>query len=480
MVVKGIMGGSYLPLSESDIVDIHAATMKVLQKTGIAVHCKKALEILDNGGAKVNYDKMRAYIPESLVEECLNSAPSKVTLCGRDEKHDLELSDKNVYLGTGGTALNVLDLDRKRRLSNMEDLTNIARLVDALENISFFVCPVYPSELDKSVVDVNRFYGSIFNTTKHVMGGVYSIEGVRKVIKIAEEIAGGPDKLKERPFISMITCIMSPLKFDKDYTELMIEIAKYGLPLATPTAPLAGATAPLTLAGTLVQLNAEALTGIVLTQLVNKGTPVLYSAVPTTVDVRTMAFLFGSVEMGIMNAAASQLARHYKVPIYATAGVTDSKIPDVQSGYEKASTAFLAALAGANYIHDAAGLLEGAMTAGYAQYVIDNEIIGMALRAVRGIEVNPDTLAVDIIDEVGPGGDYLGQQHTMNYMRTETYFTEVADRQNHTNWFNSGSKNGWDKADELARKILETHRTLPIPRDIHEKIKNIAPEIVDF
>jgi trimethylamine--corrinoid protein Co-methyltransferase len=260
----------------------------------------------------------------------------------------------------------------------------------------------------------------------------------------------------------------------------MLEVAEYGLPLATPTAPLAGATAPLTLAGTLVQLNAEALTGIVLTQLVNKGTPILYSAVPTTVDIRTMGFLFGSIEMGMMNAAASQLARHYKIPIYATSGVTDSKIPDVQAGYEKASTALLAALAGANYIHDAAGLLEGAMTAGYAQYVIDNEIIGMALRASRGIDVNPDTLAVDVIDNVGPGGDYLGQEHTMKYMRTETFFTQVADRQNHTNWINSGSKNGWDKADEIARKILETHRTMPILRDTHEKIKEIVPEIVDF
>jgi len=480
MVVSGIVGGSYLPLSESDLNEIHAATMKVMENTGIAVHCKKALEIFESGGAKVDYEKMRVYIPEKLVEKCVEAAPSKITLYGREEKHDLVLTDKNVYLGTGGTALNVIDLDKKRRPSTMKDVTNIARLVDALDNISFLVCPVYPTELDKNVVDVNRFYGSIFNTSKHVMGGVYTVEGVRQVIKIAEEIAGGPDKFKERPFISMITCIMSPLKFDKDYTELMLEVANYGLPLATPAAPLAGATGPMTLAGTLVQLNAEALAGIVLTQLVNKGMPVLYSAVPTTVDIRTMAFLFGSVEMGMMNAAAAQMARYYKVPIYATAGVSDSKLPDVQAGYEKATTAVLASLAGANYIHDAAGLLEGAMTAGYAQYVIDNEIIGMALRATKGIEVTPDTLAVETIDKVGPGGDYLAQEHTMKHMRTETFFAKVADRQNYTNWQNSGAKDGWENANEIAKDILNTHRPLPVPMEVHEKIKQMVPDLVDF
>lgn len=473
-----VTGGSYLPLSETDINVIHNATIDILEKAGIEVHYAGALEIFADGGAKVDYGTKRVHLPEKLVEQCLNSAPSQVLLCGREEKHDLVLQDKNVYLGTGGTALNVLDLNKLRRPSTLRDVIDIARLVDALDNIAFYVCPVYPTELDKNIVDLNRFYGSICNTSKHIMGGVYTLEGVHQVIRAAEIIAGGPDKLKERPFISMITCIMSPLTFDENYTKLMLEVARYGLPLATPAAPMAGATGPMTLAGTLVQLNAEALAGIVFTQLVNRGTPVLYSAVPTTVDIRTGAFLFGSIEMGMMNAAAAQLARYYQMPIYATAGISDSKIPDVQAGYEKAATALLTALAGANYIHDAAGLLESALTAGYAQYVIDNEIIGMALRATRGIEVNADTLAASVIAEVGAGGEYLTHEHTFRHMREETFLPKLADRQNFTNWQLAGAIDGWEKANRIAAKILETHNPLPVPAAAHDQIKRMFPSLV--
>ncbi|WP_227764450.1 trimethylamine methyltransferase family protein [Zhaonella formicivorans] len=479
MEIKAVTGGSYAPLSEKDIQEIHNATIKIMENTGLEVHYDGALEIFEDGGAKVDYNKKRVYIAEGLLEKCLAAAPSQVMLCGREEKHDLLLSDKNVYLGTGGTALNVLDLDKKRRPSSLQDIADIARLVDALDNISFLVCPVYPNELPKEAVDVNRFYRSLCNTSKHVMGGVYTVEGVRNVIRIAEEIAGGADRLKERPLVSMITCVMSPLKFDENYTKLMVEAAGYGVPLATPAAPMAGATGPMTLAGTLVQLNVEALAGIVLTQLINRGTPVLYSAVPTTVDIRTGTFLFGSIEMGMMNAAAAQLARYYKIPIYATAGVSESKIPDVQAGYEKAGTALLVALAGANYIHDAAGLLESAMTASYAQYVIDNEILGIVLRAARGIEVTPQTLATEVIAEVGPGGEYLTHAHTYRHMRSETFLAKVANRQNFTNWVQEGAINGWEKANRIAAEILQSHRPLPIPADVHSRVQAMIPGLYE-
>ena len=356
-------------------------------------------------------------------------------------------------------------------------MPNTAKLVDALDNIHFFVLPVYPNELPKEEVDVNRFYSAMQNTTKHIMGGVYTIEGIRKVIKIAEKIAGGPDKLRERPFISMITCIMSPLKFDDTYTELMLEVARQGIPLATPPCPMAGATGPVTLAGTLVQQNAEALAGIVLTQQVNPGTPVLYSAVPTTVDIRTMDFLFGSVEMGLLNAAISQVAQFYNLPIYSTSGVTDSKIPDVQAGYEKATTALLCALAGSNYVHDCAGLIERGMTVSFAQYVIDNEINGMVMRAVRGIDVNTESLAVDVINKVGPAGNYIAEQHTLKYMRSEFFLPQVSDRQTYHRWKEQGEKDGWQRANEIAEKILANHKPTPIPAEIERQLAEEIPEL---
>lgn len=472
----GYQGGSYKPLTPDEIEQIHRATLQVLAETGLEVNSREAREVLSQNGARIEGN--RVLIPEELVMRCVNEAPSEVVLYGREEKYDLLLSERRVYLGTGGTALNVLDLDNKRRASTLEDCRQIAKLVDALDNIHFFVCPVFPNEVPKENVDVNRFYAAVKNTSKHIMGGVYTVDGVRNVVKMAEEVAGGADNFRKRPFISMITCIMSPLKFDKTYTELMMEVARQGIPVATPAAPLAGATGPVTLAGTLVQLNAEALGGIVLTQLVNPGTPVLYSAVPTTVDIRSMDFLFGSVEMGMMNGAAAQLARYYNLPIYATAGVTDSKIPDVQAGYEKASTAMLAALAGANYIHDAAGLLEGAMTAGYAQYVIDDEIIGMVMRAVRGIEVNKESLAVDVINKVGPGGNYLAEMQTLQHMRTEFYFPKISSRKNYQRWVEEGGKDGWQRATEMAKEILASHEPLGLPEEIDNKLKATIPGLV--
>lgn len=473
----GLHGGQYQPLSQEQISQIHKATLEVLSNTGVEISNKTAQELLESAGARVEKERNRVYLPAELVEKSIGSAPSEVLLAGREEKNDLLLRGKRVYLGTGGTALNVLDLNNTRRPSTLEDCRNTAKLVDALDNIHFFVLPVYPNELPKEEVDVNRFYSAMQNTTKHIMGGVYTIEGIRKVIKIAEKIAGGPEKLRKRPFISMITCIMSPLKFDDTYTELMLEVARQGIPLATPPCPMAGATGPVTLAGTLVQQNAEALAGIVLTQQVNPGTPMLYSAVPTTVDIRTMDFLFGSVEMGLLNAAISQVAQFYNLPIYSTAGVTDSKIPDVQAGYEKATTAMLCALAGSNYVHDCAGLIERGMTVSYAQYVIDNEINGMVMRAVRGIEVNTESLAVDVINKVGPAGNYIAEQHTLKYMRSEFFLPQVSDRQSYHRWMEEGEKDGWQRANEIAEKILANHKPTPIPVEIEGQLAEEIPEL---
>jgi len=471
-------GGQYKPLTHEQIEKIHKATLQVLENTGVEINHREALELLAKNGARVDFNSKKAYLTAELIERCVDSAPSDVVLYGREDKHNLDLSGERVYMGTGGTALNVLDLEGKRRRSQLKDLQDIARLVDALENIHFYVCPVFPNELAKEVVDVNRFYSSILNTSKHIMGGVYTVDGVRKVVELSAELAGGLEQLQKKPFISIITCIMSPLKFDATYTELMFEAARNSIPLATPSAPLAGATGPATLAGTLVQANAEALAGIVLVQLAKPGNPVLYSAVPTTIDMRNMAFCFGSVEMGIMNAASAQLSHYYKLPVYNTAGVSDSKIPDAQAGYEKAATALMAGLAGSNFIHDAAGLLEGAMTASYAQYVIDNEIIGMAMRSVRGIEVTDDTLAVDAINNVGPAGNYLSDAHTIKYMKSECFFNSVADRQSYPLWSEAGSTDACQRATQIAGELIATHKPLGVSDKLDTKIRAMIPEII--
>jgi trimethylamine--corrinoid protein Co-methyltransferase len=456
---------------------IHKASMDLFANKGIQVKSERALQAFHQAGADVDRKAMVVRASESWVMDRLRTAPSCVTLYGREERHDLVLDGTNVYIGTGGTALNVLDMDTgRRRPTSLRDVERASRLVDALDNIHFFVLSCYPNELEKSIVDVNRFYAGIRNTTKHVMGGVYTTEGVRNIAKMGAMIAGSREALVKKPFLSYITCIMSPLLMDRHYTDLMMDVIETGLPLATPTAPMSGTTAPATLAGTLVQMNVEALSGVLLAQIVNPGHPVLYSCVPTTMDLRTGAFCFGSVEMGMMNAASAQLSRFYDLPNYTTAGVNESKIPDVQSGYESMASSLMCALAGSNFIHDAAGLIESGMTISYEQYVIDNDILGMCMRAVKGIEVTEESLALDVIKSIGPGGHYLTHDHTLENMRSEFFYPLSADRQTFSGWTSDGSPDGRTKAGQIARSLLAMHR--PKPVDVEAGILSGIPGMV--
>lgn len=470
----------YQPLTEAGLEAVHRTTLRILDEVGVDVHFEPALRRLARAGARVDGSRVR-FAPEQ-VAEAVDRAPSRFVLSGRDPsgKHDLRLGEGRTYTGTGGTALKVIDLETgKVRAANLKDTAMAPRLADSLPNVHCFHIPVYPMEMQKEDADVNRFFHAVKNISKHVMGGVYTAEGVRRVIRMAEIIAGGPDALRERPFISFITCVTSPLKFDSTYTELMLEVIEAGLPLAVPAAPVAGSTSPGTLAGTLAQLNAEVLAGVTITQLLRPGHPVLYSAVPTSSDMRTMAFCFGSVEMGLMNAAAAQMARFYELPIYATAGVSESKLPDAQAGFEKAATIVLTALAEADYIHDAVGLLDSGLTLAYEQYVIDDEICGMAHRARAGVEVTGETLAFDIIARVGPGGHFLADPHTLEHMRAEFFFPTLADRARREKWEQTGALDGRERAREKARTLLAEHEPLPLPDGTEEAIRKEIPGIMD-
>jgi trimethylamine---corrinoid protein Co-methyltransferase len=409
--------------------------------------------------------------------ELIGKAPAEVRLCGQEEKHDILLGGKRVYTGTGGTALYIYNPENgDKKLATLEDLKQITKLVDGLDNIHLFMLPTYPNDLPVEEIDVNRFFAGLDNTTKHVMGGVYTADGVSRVIKMAEIVAGSAEKLRQRPLISMIACIISPMKMDAHYGDLIIHIARNGIPVVCPAEPLCGATSPITLAGNLVIQTVDSLMGVMLTQIVNPGTPVIFGSVATNTDLTDLRYLAGSVEMGLLNAAGAQMAHFYKLPFYATGGMTDSKVLDAQSGYESATTSLLCALAGANFIHDGAGLMEFAMSVSYEKYVIDNEILGMAMRAVEGVVVNDDTIAYDLIKQVGPGGNFVSAKHTRQYMRREHYRPELSDRRSREDWEEAGSKETWQRASEKVKKIIAGHdRKLPdtIKKEVLSQIEGI-------
>ncbi|MBE9547206.1 MAG: trimethylamine methyltransferase family protein [Proteobacteria bacterium] len=477
---RGLSGGQYRPITDQDIEKIHETSLRVFAEIGIQVNFPEARELFQKAGAEVDGAGKVVKISRDLVEELINKAPSVIHLCGRAENGELdcEIGGKKVYLGTGGTALNVQDPgSNDSRRAKLDDVVNMARLVETLDNIHLYMLNVYPNDLPVEDVDVNRFGAALNRTRKHVMGGVYTIDGVKNVIKMAEIIAGSPAKLRERPIISMVTCPISPFKLDGSYTHLTMEAARNHIPVVVPSEPLCGATAPITLAGNLVVQNVDTLAGVMLAQLTSPGAPVIYGCISSITDLRDMKYLSGAVEMGLMNAAAAQIAQFYRLPYYATAGMSDSKVNDAQAGYESAITNVMVALAGANFIHDAAGFLEFCMTASYDKLVIDNEIIGMVMRAVEGIEVNDETLAFDLLKKTGPGGHFVSARHTRRYMRSEQYVPQLSDRENRDRWQETGAKNAVTRATEKARKILNSPPQSVLPEGIRDHIKKEIPGV---
>jgi len=479
VIRRGLDGGSFKPLTEESIHRVHQTAMRVIEEVGFEVNSEAALELFKTAEAWVDQEKHLVRLPQKRAMELIGMAPSEVRLCGQDEKHDIMLGGHRVYTGTGGTALYIYHPDTgENQLASLDDLKRIAKLVDKLDNIHLFMLPTYPSELPVEQVDVNRFFAGLDNTTKHVMGGIYTLDGVKQVIRMAELIAGSGDRLRQRPLISMITCSISPLMMDRQYGDLVVTIARAGIPLVCPAEPLCGATSPVTLAGNLVIQTVDSLMGVMLTQIINPGTPVIFGSVATSTNLSNLNYLAGSVEMGLINAAGAQMAQFYQLPFYATGGMTDSKALDSQSGYESALTSLLCALAGANFIHDAAGLMEFALTACYEKYVIDNEILGMVMRAVDGIKVNDDTLAFDLIKQVGPGGNFVATEHTRHFMRSEHYQPSLSDRDSREEWEAKGGKTILERAAETVEELVASHNW-SLPADIREQVLSEIQGIVD-
>ncbi|MEJ2098658.1 MAG: trimethylamine methyltransferase family protein [Desulfobacterales bacterium] len=476
MSLKGLSGGLYRPLSPDQIETIHDASLKILESIGITYESglDATLKMLEDSGATIDRNKARITFPRKLVVAQAAKAPQKVILYSRDGKNDLDLSRHQVYLGTGGAAIKILDLESSNvRPSTLKDLYQLGRLVDALDNIHFFLRPCIPTDIAQTAYDVNVFYACLKATAKHVMAGVNDEKGFYDVLDLAARVAGGLEKLKAAPFISIITSFaISPLKLCTQSTLIMQECARNQIPVALSSAPMAGSTSPLTMAGTLVQLHAEQLAGITICQLTNPKAPILYGGIPGMANLRTMGYLGGAVECGMMNAAIHQLAHHIGVPNYNSSGLTDSKIPDAQAGWEKAMTTLLAAMGGSNYIHHAAGMLESMLTVAYEQFVIDDEIIGMCCKVLEGIAVDPEHLALEVIDAVGPGGNFMTAPHTMAHLHTE-YFrgNGVTDQKGRDKWTKDGSPDARTRACGIVRNILDRQEQSYIDPKVDQAIR---------
>lgn len=459
MNLTGLSGAQYRPLSDDQVRTIHEASLTLLEKTGFTFESglDETLGAVEKAGARLDREQARIRFPRDLVSKLVARAPQRVVLHSRDGKNDLDLTRHRVHLGTGGAAIRILDQETgKARPTTLDDLYQLGRLVDKLDNVHFFLRPCIPTDIPQEHYDVNVFYACLKATAKHVMAGVNDIEGFHRVLDLASLVAGSREALRERPFISVIASFaISPLKLCTQSTLIMQEAARNRIPVALSCAPMAGSTSPITMAGTLAQLHAEQLAGIAICQLTGPGAPVLYGGIPGMANLRTMGYSGGAVECGMMNAAAHQLAHYIGVPNYNSSGLTDSKVPDAQAGWEKGLTTLLAAMGGSNFVHHAAGMLESMLAVAFEQFVIDDEVIGMCCKVLKGIEVDREHLALDVIDSVGPGANFMMSDHTLKHMHTE-YFggNGVSDRRSRVKWEKEGGLDAWSRAKRIVDRIL--------------------------
>ena len=467
-------------LSEADVEQIDEAGRRILETVGVRVLDEQMLDRLKASGASVDPDLGRARFSGAWIDERLASAPTRFTLFSRDGKNDLELGSGRIYFGNGGRAFQILDLATGGfRPTVLRDVANTAALVEHLSHIRFYIIACQAYDLPAGAYHLNDFFQALLHTNKHVMGGVDDLAGARQMVELAEAVAGGADSLRQRPFVSVMTNPISPLTVDGESLKILEFLTGRGVPVTYAPAPIAGATAPATLAGTLAQLHAEALAGTALVQFICPGAPVMYGSVPMTMDLRTMDLAVGSVETAILNTCCVALSHRYRLPIYASAGLTDAKRPDIQAGFEKGVSNLLLGRAGADFIHLAAGMLDSGNSISYEQYVIDDEIIGMVERFLKGVTVTPETLALECIERVGPGGNYVTEEHTVEHMFSEFFYPKLAVREQYDRWAGRGAPTPVVRAQSVVNEILDHHAHLLDPAVV-ERLRSRFPQIVDI
>jgi len=479
MTGNSTMGTSlpfYRLLRPKDVKQIDRTGRRILEEIGVRISDSAFLDRLKTAGAQVDYDNQRVCFQGDWLDEVLSHAPSHFTLYSRDGENDLTLGEGKVYFANGGRVFRILDMRTSGyRLTMLRDVANTATLVNSLDYIRFYIIACQAHDIKPVNYHLLDFYHAMNHTTKHVMGGCGDLHSANQIWKLASIVAGGEDKLREKPFISVITNLISPLTIEANTLNILNFFVNHGIPVTCAPAPIAGATSPATLAGTLAQMHAEALAGVVITQIFAPGAKVLYGAVPMTMDLRTMELAMGSVEMTMMNAAAVQMAKRYNLPIYGSGGLTEAKRPDIQAGIEEGFSNLTVAMAGADCVHLAAGLLDSGNSISYEQLVIDNEIIGIIHRMLAGIKVNKETLGFDVIKKVGPGGNYVVEDHTVDHMMDEFFYPSLSIRSNFDIWEEQDRPDMLSRATDVVRRILREGQEGLLDHDLISEIKKAFP-----
>ena len=477
MGIIPLQGRTIEVLSKEEIQAVHQTVLELMKDPGIKIEHEEALDIFKRGGADVDLEKHVVHIAPSLVEYALNHAPRFMKVCGRDPKYDLK-SNNGVHYSGGHGATMVFDFDTgERRAATKKDLENNVRVHDALENTHFIFPEIYPQDVPEKALDRHISQALLSNTEKPVIATAYDGEGAKDLLKMGIAIAGSEEALRQRPMFTVSLGVISPFIFQPDRVDVLLEMCRSGHPFQVYTIPSAGTTSPVTLAGTLALMTAELLSGLVLTQLVNPGAPVRLMGYAGTADMRSGEFTFASPEKTLMAGALAQMLRFNGVPQGVHGSTTRANVSDAQAGYETGMLNLFAALSGSDVVIECTSAsLENTAASVPEQAVIGNEICSFINRILQGIEINPDTLAVDVIREIGPGGEYLTHDHTMEYFMTEHWDAKLGSRLPRDLWEEKGAMDIRTKARETYKKILATHRPKPLDPKVQKKLQQIVEQ----
>ena len=459
-VQPGMKGGFYTPLSQTDIENIHKTALKALELIGIADAPPSGVKIMTQAGGVLGDDGRLRFSP-MLVEDMLAKAARGITIYGRDPAYDLILQDKKVHFGTAGAAVHMVDVEgNSYRDSTVQDLHDAAKICEKLDNIHFFQRPMVCRDIaDNFELDINTIYASASGTKKHIGTSFVQPSHIEGIFDLLHLIAGGQSAWEARPFVSNSNCfVVPPMKFATESCEVMEACIRKGMPILLLSAGQAGATAPAPIAGAVMQAVAECLAGVVYVNAIRPNHPAIFGTWPFVSDLRTGAMSGGSGEQALLTAACAQMHNFYGLPGGAAAGIADAKMPDMQAGWEQMCSNIMAGLAGLNMVYEAAGMHASLLGFCHESLILGDDMLGQALRCVRGIDVNEDTLSLDVMRNVclGGSGHYLGQDQTLSLMQSEYIYPSLADRNSPKEWVERGKPELIAQAIKRKKQLLQT------------------------
>jgi len=460
-------------LTNDEVLQVHTTSLEILEKVGISTNSKRITDILTSNGAEINNDTGHVNIPSSLVKDALKSTQKEIHLYGRDQSGIL-LERGRVHFGFGGTPLHqLLDMNTgKSRPSTKQDVANATKLGDALPNMAFMMAICGASDVPHETEHLHELEVVFANTTKHIVWALPEATTAKKAIAMASAVAGGMEELKKQPLLSCYSESISPLTFST-MNEDLVEFATAGLPVFFTGCPMLGLTGPATLMGSYALGNAETLAALTLSQLINPGTPFVYGPGTAVSDLRTLRFSFAAPEWAMGHIIQSQLSELYQLPTFGWGGSSDSKTPDAQAGAEAGLMALMSALSGINMIH-CCGYLAGSDYGSMEMAVVSDEIAGWIFRIIDGTRVDHESLAFDVVQEVGSTGSYLRHKHTFAHLKKEVYTPKLFDRYNEPIWAQKGRKDIREVARDRVKNILNEHTPEPLSDEVRIALRRIV------